>query len=88
VANLLPAAGAFDARAVEASISLRSGRASKEGRLTPALSQAEPTIHVTIGRVEVRAEIPNGPARRAERASSPVMGLQEYLQCRGKRGIE
>lgn len=50
--------------------------------------QSEPSIQVTIGRVEVRAEISSQAARRTERASSPVMSLEEYLRRRNKRGGE
>jgi hypothetical protein len=45
-----------------------------------------PTIHVTIGRVEVRAV--QAPAREARpvRASEQPMSLDEYLRRRGQRG--
>jgi hypothetical protein len=45
-----------------------------------------PTIHVTIGRVEVRAV--QAPARdpRPVRASGQPMSLDEYLRRRGQRG--
>jgi hypothetical protein len=44
---------------------------------------SEPTIHVTIGRVEVRAVTapPRGPAKPA---SSPVMSLEDYLRTRAR----
>jgi len=45
----------------------------------------EPTIHVTVGRVEVRARSAPPPAPK-ERERSPVMSLDEYLRTRGKRG--
>lgn len=46
---------------------------------------AEPTIHVTIGRVEVRATTePEARARKKEEASR-VMTLDEYLRKRGSR---
>ena len=51
-------------------------------------SEAEPSIHVTIGRVEVRAELAGNALRRADRTPSVVMGLEEYLQRRAKRGRE
>jgi hypothetical protein len=50
--------------------------------------EAEPSIHVTIGRVEVRAELAGHASGRAERKPSPVMGLEEYLRRRAKRGGE
>jgi hypothetical protein len=47
---------------------------------------AAPTIHVTIGRIEVRAAA--APAARPERHSSrhEPMGLEEYLRQRSQRG--
>jgi hypothetical protein len=53
-----------------------------------AQPEAEPSIYVTIGRVEVRAELAGHATGRAERKPSPVMGLEEYLRCRAKRGGE
>jgi hypothetical protein len=52
-------------------------------RLNAAEDQtaSEPVIHVSIGRVEVRAVI-ESPAARQERKPSPVMGLEEYLRGR------
>jgi hypothetical protein len=45
-----------------------------------------PTIHVTIGRIEVRATTPAVPAKQAPRSSS-ALSLDEYLRSRegGKR---
>lgn len=45
---------------------------------------AEPTIHVTIGRVEVRAVTPAAPSGRKARDASPVMSLDEYLRTRAR----
>jgi hypothetical protein len=45
----------------------------------------EPAVHVTIGRIEVRA-IPEQAPRRRERPASPVMGLEEYLTRRRPGG--
>jgi hypothetical protein len=52
-------------------------------RLNAAMDQtaSEPVIHVSIGRVEVRA-VMESPAARQERKPSPVMGLEEYLRGR------
>jgi hypothetical protein len=41
--------------------------------------QAEPTIHVTIGRVEVRANIEEKP-RKSARTATTVMNLEDYLR--------
>jgi hypothetical protein len=38
---------------------------------------------VTIGRVEVRANLPAAPSK-APRASAPVLNLDEYLRQRAK----
>lgn len=46
-------------------------------------SQPAPTIHVTIGRVEVRAMLPVTPPRK-QSPPAPLMGLDEYLRKRTK----
>lgn len=58
-------------------------RAQSRGREAPAPA---PTVHVTIGRVEVRAV--QAPARdpRPVRAGEQPMSLDEYLRRRGQRG--
>jgi hypothetical protein len=56
------------------------GRSSAwEGR-----ARDEPTIQVTIGRVEVRAARQEAASSRKERPTPPVMGLDEYLRRRGR----
>lgn len=47
----------------------------------PTAAPPEPTIQVTIGRIEVRAVSSQAPAKK-ERAESPVMSLNEYLRSR------
>ncbi|HBB87634.1 MAG TPA: hypothetical protein DC047_08480 [Blastocatellia bacterium] len=48
-------------------------------------SQPQPTIHVTIGRIEVRAiQSSQSPAR--SRTATPVMNLDDYLQRRSQGG--
>lgn len=49
------------------------------------LRQSESTIHVTIGRIEVRAVQPP-PAAAKSRQSQPVMNLDEYLRQRSQGG--
>jgi hypothetical protein len=45
----------------------------------------QPTIHVTIGRIEVRAvQTSQSPAR--SRAATPAMNLDDYLMRRGQGG--
>jgi hypothetical protein len=47
----------------------------------------EPTIQVTIGRVEVRAEAPSVPPKPKPKAKTPaVMSLDDYLNQRKGRG--
>lgn len=48
--------------------------------------EREPTIHVTIGRVEVRAVSTPAPVSGKERSTPRVMSLDEYLQRRTSRG--
>jgi len=48
----------------------------------------EPSIHVTIGRIEIRAEREGPSPRKNEKAASPVMGLEEYLRRKNTRGKE
>ena len=48
-------------------------------------SQPGPTVHVTIGRIEVRAvQSSQSPAK--PRATTPVMNLDDYLMRRGQGG--
>jgi hypothetical protein len=68
-----------------------------EPRVTPRIEHPRPAaapspakspetvIHVTIGRIEVRAIAETPPARKAH-AAAPVTGLDEYLRSRAKRG--
>jgi hypothetical protein len=50
-------------------------------------SDAEPSIHVSIGRIEVRASSEReGRSVGRPRAVSPVMSLEEYLHRRTQRG--
>jgi hypothetical protein len=46
---------------------------------------AEPSVHVTIGRIEVRATSESKQMGRP-RPASPVMSLEEYLHRRAQRG--
>jgi hypothetical protein len=60
-------------------------RAVSPSDLTSVLKQpAAPIIHVTIGRVEVRATAPaSEPAKKAHPAG-PRLGLEDYLRSRSK----
>lgn len=53
-------------------------------RPRPAV-RAEPTIQVTIGRVEVRATHPAAPVTPRERQTPTAMSLEEYLSRRAER---
>ena len=48
-------------------------------------SQPAPTVHVTIGRIEVRA-VQSSQAAAKPRATTPVMNLDDYLMRRGQGG--
>ena len=48
-----------------------------------ATSPPEPVVHVTIGRIEVRATPPPASAKREVQARQPALGLDEYLQRYG-----
>jgi hypothetical protein len=52
-----------------------------------AVVAAPPEVHVSIGRIEVRAVTATDPARATDRTStrSAVVGLDEYLAQRGSR---
>jgi len=45
---------------------------------------AEPTIRVTIGRIEVRATAPAPPPVPAARPAGPRLTLEEYLRRRSE----
>jgi len=60
----------------------------RESKLQSTKAKAEPSIQVTIGRIEIRAETSGAFAHKAERTASPVMGLNEYLRRKSKRGNE
>ncbi len=69
---------------------VRLPRTADQRDVNPLATEAEPaaSIHVTIGRIEIRAETSAAPPRKAERGASPVMGLDEYLRRQNKRGNE
>lgn len=46
------------------------------------LPPAPPIINVTIGRIEIRAQISPGAIPRPARPSAPVMDLEKYLELR------
>jgi hypothetical protein len=60
---------------------------SNERNPPPRLVPVEPTVHVTIGRIEVRATR-SEDTKRPEHGGSPVMSLDEYLRKRQKRAGE
>jgi hypothetical protein len=73
-----------------ANFPMRSGRRlfDEPGRsgAPQGAAESQPAIHVTIGRIEIRATSNAGVSRRAEPAPSPVMSLDEYLRRQAKRG--
>lgn len=54
-------------------------------RLNQSRIDSQPTVHVTIGRLEVRAVQTSQPAAR-QRAAAPVMNLDDYLKRRSQGG--
>jgi hypothetical protein len=63
---------------------LREPERREPPRLPPAEPQA-PVIHVTIGRIEVRASAPP-PAQKSQPVSQPpVEKLEDYLRARKER---
>jgi hypothetical protein len=56
----------------------------EEARVVADTPAAEPTVQVTIGRIEVRASKENAHSSRMP-AASPVMPLDEYLRKRTQR---
>lgn len=45
-------------------------------------AQAEPTVHITIGRVEVKATPAPATPKRTQKANQPVLSLNDYLRDR------
>jgi hypothetical protein len=64
---------------------VRGSVISERPGTSPRSSPPQPTIQVTIGRIEVRA-VPQQSSIPKARATRPVMSLDEYLQRRTKRG--
>jgi hypothetical protein len=60
-------------------------RADNIGKPDYAAESPAPTVHVTIGRIEVRAT-PAPPAPAPKPRSTPAMTLEEYLQRRTTGG--
>jgi hypothetical protein len=60
--------------------------APRNKTITDSMALApEPSVHVTIGRIEVRATSETKQLSRS-RSASPVMSLEEYLHRRTQRG--
>jgi hypothetical protein len=66
---------------VEAHNGVTAWQASPE----EAPEDSAPSIHITIGRIEVRAVAPPQPARRAQRRVTPKLSLDDYLKRSGGR---
>jgi len=63
----------------------QQAREAQRRQSEPPQAPAEPSIHVTIGRIEIRASEEREPRTRAKDAPSSVMTLDEYLKSRAKR---
>ena len=65
------------------------GAAARDARTGPIAAGAspperEPVVHITIGRVEVRATHSPTPSRHQQPSERRVMSLEEYLERRGR----
>lgn len=60
-------------------------RRNDQGAPGTSPNDSEPTVHVTIGRIEVRATAENKPTSRRS-APSPVASLEDYLTQRREGG--
>ena len=83
-----PAIAGLAERMRDAASAMNSAAPTREnnrGADRAAVPAAEPIVHVTIGRVEVRATT-ESPRAGKSRVPSPVMGLDEYLQRQSQRG--
>jgi hypothetical protein len=80
-----PPAGLI-ARPLPAAVSVQPRVPTYGEPVEPTSAAPPPIIQVTIGRIDVRATpAPAAPAQR-QRATPPVMGLDDYLRQRAKRG--
>jgi hypothetical protein len=57
-------------------------------RLNQPAIQPQPTVHVTIGRIEVRAVQSSRQPTSKSRAETPVMNLDDYLRRRSQGGAQ
>lgn len=83
---MIPPKATPEMRLSDLALSARQDRRQQEKRslLSEASQPIEPTVQVTIGRIEVRARKESSPSQRAG-AKSPVMSLDEYLRGRGRQ---
>lgn len=81
--RIVPPRRPIEVRATKASLPRATALASRALQPTPARpeSAAPPPLHVTIGRVEVRAVPAAAPAQSAP-SPAPKLGLGEFLQIR------
>jgi hypothetical protein len=80
-----PGAGAPVAVAAVPVVDDTDGRPSQAGQAEqrgPTVTESEPTVNVTIGRIEVQAVPAAAPRPRRERRAPPVMTREEYLRRR------
>jgi hypothetical protein len=84
--GVVPVAARIVAQPPLPAIQPRVVRAAPQRSPLPAPARAqETTVHVSIGRIEVRAT-PHAAEPRRDAAASPVMSLGEYLSSRSGRG--
>jgi hypothetical protein len=63
-------------------VAAQTRRARRGASATGDTSSPVPTVHVTIGRVEVRAVVAQGAVQRPQPERRPTLTLAEYLQAR------
>jgi len=71
--------------AIQPRIEARREPDAQQSLVQNNIRQSEPTVHVTIGRIEVRAVQPPPTAAKSHQ-SQPVMNLDEYLRHRSQGG--
>jgi hypothetical protein len=73
----------------QSGVPVQTRRAERDAVAPHEAAGSEPTIQVTIGRVEVRATTapPTQPAsQQAARPTSPIMTLEDYLRRKAEQG--
>lgn len=81
-ANFLEPPPAQSGPPIRPRISLREAGFQERRSLVADTGAPEPTVNVTIGRIEIKAQPPAKAARQSSSTPAPVMSLDTYLQMR------